>query len=91
MKNLWSSDSRSNWNLKMSVYEEGGGGGWGYPRRKDENQQMSPGIKTKGWESSALTAPCDLVSILYGKDLLQFFRNIIALEQRENNETESKR
>ena len=40
--NLWPSDSRSNWNLEMLVFEGGGKTGVpGKPRSKDENQQQT--------------------------------------------------
>ena len=41
--NLWSSDSRSNWNLEMLVFEEGGRpeSPEKNPRNWDENQQQT--------------------------------------------------
>ena len=41
--NLWPSDSRSNWNLEMLVFEEGGKpeNPEKNPQSKDENQQQT--------------------------------------------------
>ena len=67
LTNLWPSDSRSNWNLEMLVFEEGGktGGpgeksfGARTTTNNKLNQHMTPGPGIEPgphwWEASALT------------------------------------
>ena len=63
LTNPWPSNSWSNWNLEMLIFEEGGKpeNPEKNPRSKDENQQQTQ--PTYWWEASAITTAPSLLPL----------------------------
>ena len=66
MANPWPSNSRSNWNLEMLIFVEGGKpeNPERDPRSKDENQQQTQPTYDTGSVNFLLSAPSSLIILL---------------------------